>query len=288
MRAATPWFVGPLHVSLYLVLSVVWMLFLGSAIGLALALGGDSTPDGLDIASMEPRWVAVLTSMQTGGLGLLAMLLTLLLPTQDPLFDVPARHELWPRLSDGLAAVGAPPRWLAAAVVTGGTVGFVAGALAERLEPWLPPSSADSLELLEQLFSSATGLDFILLVGATCVVAPIVEELIFRGHLWSALQRSMSPGLVLFTTTLLFASYHVYPLQALALLPTSLILGWLRWRSGSLVPPILAHAVNNALAAAGATYGGDSAPTGLTVLASAVVLLLVVTTEVWMQRGRSS
>ena len=49
-------------------------------------------------------------------------------------------------------------------------------------------------------------------------------------------------------TTVLFALYHMDPIHVVSLLPTAVFLGWLRWASGSLWPPILAHFVNNAVA----------------------------------------
>ena len=44
-----------------------------------------------------------------------------------------------------------------------------------------------------------------------------------------------------------FAAYHMDPLQSLAVLPLSLWLTWLVWRSGSLWPAMLGHALHNGL-----------------------------------------
>jgi membrane protease YdiL (CAAX protease family) len=63
----------------------------------------------------------------------------------------------------------------------------------------------------------------------------------------------MAPGAAAFMTAALFACVHLpdlgflwYALPNLLLL--GLVLAWLRLKSGSLWPAVLAHAVNNALA----------------------------------------
>ncbi len=86
---------------------------------------------------------------------------------------------------------------------------------------------------------------------AAVVVAPLIEEWLCRGVLWTALSRVVPPRRTVVLTALLFAVMH--GLQGLYLaLPHrfvgGLLLGWLRWRSGSLVPCVVAHLVHNALA----------------------------------------
>ena len=76
------------------------------------------------------------------------------------------------------------------------------------------------------------------------VLSGFAEELLFRGALWSSL------GLL--GTTCLFALVHVIPKRALwgyplfALL-AGLLLGLLREGTGSVIPPMLAHIVVNAI-----------------------------------------
>lgn len=70
------------------------------------------------------------------------------------------------------------------------------------------------------------------------------EELLFRGALW--------PTLMLAGTTLLFAVVHIVPRRALWVYPLfagacGLLLGLLRDGTESVVPPMIAHVVVNAL-----------------------------------------
>lgn len=83
------------------------------------------------------------------------------------------------------------------------------------------------------------------------VLAPLVEEWLARGVAWFALREHASPRATLWTTSALFALMH--GLQGgLLVLPHrlfgGLVLGWLRQRSGSIVPGIVAHAVWNTCA----------------------------------------
>jgi uncharacterized protein len=84
-------------------------------------------------------------------------------------------------------------------------------------------------------------------------VGPLVEELLFRGVLLSALMRRMPTAPAVLTCVLLFAGVHLpgldfkwYALPDLMLLAAALC--WLRLQSGSLWPAVLAHGANNLFA----------------------------------------
>lgn len=84
--------------------------------------------------------------------------------------------------------------------------------------------------------------------------APLAEELLCRGALWRALER-LHPGRTaetLIATAGLFAVLHGLNGGFLAEFPhrfaAGLGFGWLRARSGSMSPSIVAHALHNALA----------------------------------------
>ena len=103
------------------------------------------------------------------------------------------------------------------------------------------------------------GLALQLVAGA--VVAPVAEEIFFRGFALTAWQRSLGPGRAIVRSTILFTLAHVVAVQgtdfgnALALIavgagsrvPVALALGWLYVRRGSLWAPIGLHATFNAV-----------------------------------------
>lgn len=87
----------------------------------------------------------------------------------------------------------------------------------------------------------------------TVTVGPMIEELMFRGVLFSALLRRMSTAMSIAVCAVLFGAVHLagldfqwYALPNLILLAA--VLCWLRLKSGSLWPSILAHGVFNLFA----------------------------------------
>jgi ABC-2 type transport system permease protein/sodium transport system permease protein len=92
------------------------------------------------------------------------------------------------------------------------------------------------------------------LVLATLAVAPAVcEELLFRGYVLRALLAATSERNSIVISAVLFGGFHVLTTDALAagrLLPSTflgLILGWVAWRTASVVPGMLLHACHNGL-----------------------------------------
>ena len=91
-----------------------------------------------------------------------------------------------------------------------------------------------------------------LVVIGTAVLPAVSEEWLCRGVLWAGLKRVTSERGTLVLTSLLFAMLHGLGEAGLLELPTrflaGMVFGWLRAKSGSLQPAILAHFVNNLLA----------------------------------------
>jgi membrane protease YdiL (CAAX protease family) len=81
-----------------------------------------------------------------------------------------------------------------------------------------------------------------------CVTAPILEELFFRGLLLSGLLKNYSPRKAIMQSSLLFGLIHLYPMQAVSAMVMGLFLGWLYYRTQSLIACIVAHALNNTVA----------------------------------------
>lgn len=98
----------------------------------------------------------------------------------------------------------------------------------------------------------------LLLLAALVVAAPLVEELFFRGFLLGALRSlGVAPALVVLLPAMLWAVIHVhYDLYGITtVFVMGLLLGGARLLSGSLLPPILMHAVANAIAFVEAALG---------------------------------
>lgn len=80
-----------------------------------------------------------------------------------------------------------------------------------------------------------------------CVMPAIVEELFFRGAL-QGLMRPSGSAAAIFAPALLFALLHQDLAQGITAFVCALFLGWLAERSGSILPGMLLHFVNNCLA----------------------------------------
>jgi membrane protease YdiL (CAAX protease family) len=82
-------------------------------------------------------------------------------------------------------------------------------------------------------------------------LAPLVEELVFRGLLYGWLCR-WGTGVAWIVSSLAFAAAHVEPAHVILVLPLGLWFGWLRRHTDSLWPSLVAHMVNNGIAVAAA------------------------------------
>jgi len=88
----------------------------------------------------------------------------------------------------------------------------------------------------------------------TCVVAPICEEFLFRGFIFTALSSWRGPWPAAVLTGLLFGGVHAGSAPAVDLLPLAALgfgLCLLYRYSGSLYPCMIAHSLNNSLAFGG-------------------------------------
>ncbi|HEU4401040.1 MAG TPA: CPBP family intramembrane glutamic endopeptidase [Candidatus Polarisedimenticolia bacterium] len=170
------------------------------------------------------------------------------------------------------------PGWNAVGAALLGAAGLnhllnLAGAWQERIFP-MP----DSLRLLwERLLTPHGGVDYALLLLLLGPLPAICEEILFRGFLQAGfVQAFESPGKGILMTALVFAAFHLDPWRFAGVLVLGLFLGYLVHRSGSLLPAMLAHALNNILSIVQTDPSASgSAPGSPGSAAVAVILVLV-------------
>ncbi|MBO5017436.1 MAG: CPBP family intramembrane metalloprotease [Alistipes sp.] len=80
------------------------------------------------------------------------------------------------------------------------------------------------------------------------VLAPIFEELIFRGRLYNTLQRNASPLLSASLSALAFGVVHLNPIVMIEALLVGVIFSYFYLLKRSIITPILLHMCNNAIA----------------------------------------
>lgn len=83
-----------------------------------------------------------------------------------------------------------------------------------------------------------------------CLMAPLVEELVMRGAVLRALLlwRKDRPWTMIAVSALLFALIHMNPAQMPHAFVIGLLLGWMFYRTGSIVPGVAYHWANNTAA----------------------------------------
>ena len=86
------------------------------------------------------------------------------------------------------------------------------------------------------------------------VLAPLVEELVFRGLLYGWVAGRWGGNVGWIVSSIAFAAAHAEPAHIVLVFPLGLLFGWLRKRTDSLLPSLVAHIANNSLALVAATY----------------------------------
>lgn len=107
-------------------------------------------------------------------------------------------------------------------------------------------------ELFNKIFESDYGIYGAVLKVA--IIAPIVEELIFRGVIMHGLMRNYSKFTAVFVSALMFALFHLNPWQFPATFILGLLLGILMVRTRNILLCILGHSINNGLVLLGMIY----------------------------------
>jgi len=134
--------------------------------------------------------------------------------------------------------------------------------LALALVPLSVDVGLDSVEALVPWFTAgidpAERLDTLTLLTGV-LVAPVVEEMFFRGLLQGAVGRRWGRTPAITVSTLAFVFWHGDLGHAHTLLLAGLALAWAADVSGSIFPGMIAHALNNLLAILlGATTAGPA------------------------------
>jgi uncharacterized protein len=118
-------------------------------------------------------------------------------------------------------------------------------------------------KLLDQLGSNEGAALLVLSAALTCVVAPMCEELLFRGFIFTALRNWRGTLPAALVTGLVFGGVHAGSAPTLDLVPLAGLgfgLCLLYRYTGSLYPCMLAHSLNNSIAFSSLEGWGWQAP----------------------------
>ncbi len=102
-------------------------------------------------------------------------------------------------------------------------------------------------QMFEGVRSASLGQFFLVLI-AGAVIAPIIEEIFFRGYVFTAACRTYGVIPAFILSALLFSLAHLNLQALIPILLIAVLFCFAYWKTGSLVPSIIAHMMNNALA----------------------------------------
>lgn len=186
-----------------------------------------------------------------------------------PALAAAAGSNLSPRF---FLLLGRRPRPLQLLVATcvGGAL-FLAASGVMTLTTLVVPRGWTRLFDLSHLFFGS-GTKPLLMALIASVLAPLSEEIAFRGYAQSALRTWARPWPSILGGAFLFAGMHLDPVRFPAVLLLGIAFGWLAFRSGSIWPSVAAHAVNNFLGSAVALSSGADPSADADLLAALATL----------------
>ena len=115
--------------------------------------------------------------------------------------------------------------------------GYVVSVIMSHLK-WIPNILEQTFDILQSGWGG---------ILAIAIVGPVLEELLFRGAITKALLQKYSPGTAIVISALIFGVFHINPIQILPAFLIGLLLGWIYYKTASLIPCILMHILNNSL-----------------------------------------
>ena len=141
------------------------------------------------------------------------------------------------------------PTWLDIAWVPAGMVVYLIGTAIIMALATAFLTFVDPVQVQDTGFSQLVGTaQYLLAFVSLVIVAPIAEEVLFRGYLFGKLRKYAPVWLAILITSVLFGIVHFQWNVGLDVFALSIVLCLLRVVSGSLWPSILLHMVKNGVA----------------------------------------
>jgi uncharacterized protein len=148
---------------------------------------------------------------------------------------------------------------------------------------WAVAVNTPKEKLLEQLGANETTLLLALSALLTTVIAPISEEILFRGYIFAALSKWKGWLPAAATTGVLFGGVHAGSAPVADLVPLAVLgfaLCMLYRRTGSLYPCIATHSLNNSLAFGVLEKWGWQIPVLMVAALATIWLLALISRQI--------
>ena len=111
---------------------------------------------------------------------------------------------------------------------------------------WMMEQMPDLPNIVEQEFTTLLSNRWgYITIG---LLAPVAEEVVFRGAILKSLLTKYRPWLAIVLSAVIFSIGHLNPAQMPHAFLIGLLLGWMYWRTGSILPGMAYHWANNSAA----------------------------------------
>ena len=104
-----------------------------------------------------------------------------------------------------------------------------------------------NMVMIRRALAQAVGPDLFLAVLIVGLLAGSAEEIFFRGYMQTRLAQRLPRGAAVIMTSVCFGAFHLDWLHSVLALVLGLYLGWITELTGSALPAVVCHVVNNAL-----------------------------------------
>ncbi len=156
-------------------------------------------------------------------------------------------HRVRPRAAIAVAAAAVIPTLLVISGVSAVTMHALEG---------LWPDTAPQEIVQKMLGTSSMPVRALMIFAAVCV-APLTEEVLFRGFIYGVLKRFTDSHFAALISALFFATVHLHVSSFLPLFVLAILLATAYEMTGSLLVPMLMHALFNAIMIAWMFAGGS-------------------------------
>lgn len=103
----------------------------------------------------------------------------------------------------------------------------------------------EQLKQILELLTISTFSEFLILFTGIVFIAAVVEEALFRGLLQISLEKYANVTQAVILASLAWAITHLILFWTIQIFLLGIVLGYLAWRTKSLLPSIICHAINN-------------------------------------------
>ena len=129
-----------------------------------------------------------------------------------------------------------------------------------------PYYQGEELERRQRLFSGIAG------ALNACIFGPIIEEICFRGLVLGGLLKTRCrPWLAILISAVAFGLLHGFWASFVSATLFGILVGWLYWRTGNIIPGLIIHVTNNSLT--GIDFSNQTSTLYLILLVISFVLL---------------